>query len=175
MDLDTIVLHYLDTSDMKFSCYLTSDICDWYHFINRLMFLYLYLMVFIFAVDMASFYQTVPDANALVVCPYDNVHMVAMKRLPYHLMKCRKVRKLTTIRVHTWNFHAACYTGFQTGYFFYVIGSIWAVWLKFYAKIGKNYFSTFFIDSSIKWVHNIHVREWMLPIQFILALFDLPY
>ena len=33
------------------------------------------------------------EANELLICPYDPVHRVAAKRFPYHLQKCRKVRK----------------------------------------------------------------------------------
>ena len=31
------------------------------------------------------------DPDELIVCPYDPVHLVARKRMPYHIMKCRKV------------------------------------------------------------------------------------
>ena len=33
------------------------------------------------------------DADELFICPYDPVHRISAKRFPYHLMKCRKVRK----------------------------------------------------------------------------------
>ena len=33
------------------------------------------------------------DPDALKICPYDPVHKVKAKRFPYHLEKCRKVRK----------------------------------------------------------------------------------
>ncbi|XP_067941092.1 uncharacterized protein [Watersipora subatra] len=39
---------------------------------------------------MASFYHTIAEPDDLVKCPYDPVHMVRMKKLQYHLMKCRK-------------------------------------------------------------------------------------
>ena len=31
------------------------------------------------------------DGEVLFQCPYDNTHMVRLKRMPYHLMLCRKV------------------------------------------------------------------------------------
>lgn len=34
------------------------------------------------------------DPSTIVVCPYDEVHTVTISRLPYHLLKCAKVRKL---------------------------------------------------------------------------------
>ena len=36
---------------------------------------------------------TFEDPDELIPCPYDPVHMVARKRMPYHIMKCRKVRR----------------------------------------------------------------------------------
>ena len=33
----------------------------------------------------------VPDADQKVVCPYDNTHLIGLRRFPYHLMRCRKV------------------------------------------------------------------------------------
>ena len=33
----------------------------------------------------------IPDAEELLECPYDRVHMVRAKRFQYHLMKCRNV------------------------------------------------------------------------------------
>ena len=32
----------------------------------------------------------VPEPDALMECPYDDTHMVEVRRMPYHLMKCRK-------------------------------------------------------------------------------------
>ena len=31
------------------------------------------------------------DPDELIPCPMDPVHMVARKRMPYHIMKCQKV------------------------------------------------------------------------------------
>ena len=41
----------------------------------------------------------IPDAEELLECPYDRVHMVRAKRFQYHLMKCRNVRCLNN---HVW-------------------------------------------------------------------------
>ncbi|CAG2256898.1 unnamed protein product [Mytilus edulis] len=35
-------------------------------------------------------YYHIPDPEQLIECPYDKVHMVAAKRMQYHLMKCRR-------------------------------------------------------------------------------------
>ncbi|XP_052086384.1 uncharacterized protein LOC127723684 [Mytilus californianus] len=35
-------------------------------------------------------YYQIPDPEQLIECPYDKVHMVAAKRMQYHLMKCRR-------------------------------------------------------------------------------------
>ncbi|CAC5366822.1 unnamed protein product [Mytilus coruscus] len=35
-------------------------------------------------------YYNIPDPEQLIECPYDKVHMVAAKRMQYHLMKCRR-------------------------------------------------------------------------------------
>ena len=32
------------------------------------------------------------DPDETVVCPYNEVHRVRITRLPYHLLKCAKVR-----------------------------------------------------------------------------------
>ena len=37
--------------------------------------------------EMASY----EDPDELIPCPMDPVHMVARKRMPYHIMKCQKV------------------------------------------------------------------------------------
>ena len=34
--------------------------------------------------------MNVQDPEALIQCPYDKVHMIRRKRLPYHLQKCRR-------------------------------------------------------------------------------------
>lgn len=31
------------------------------------------------------------DPEELIVCPYDPIHRVARKRMPYHILKCAKV------------------------------------------------------------------------------------
>lgn len=31
------------------------------------------------------------DPEELLICPYDPVHRIRIKRFPYHLVKCRKV------------------------------------------------------------------------------------
>lgn len=36
---------------------------------------------------------TFEDPDELIPCPMDPVHMVARKRMPYHIMKCQRVGK----------------------------------------------------------------------------------
>ena len=31
------------------------------------------------------------DPNASIVCPYDNQHIISVKRYQHHIIKCRKV------------------------------------------------------------------------------------
>ena len=31
------------------------------------------------------------DPDELIACPFDPVHMVQRKRMPYHIVKCKKV------------------------------------------------------------------------------------
>ena len=41
------------------------------------------------SIKMATF----EDPDELIPCPYDKVHMVQRKKMPYHMMKCRKVKR----------------------------------------------------------------------------------
>jgi len=40
---------------------------------------------------MASFHTVIPDPDDLCECPYDKAHLIRAKKMPYHLIKCRKV------------------------------------------------------------------------------------
>lgn len=46
-------------------------------------------------------YYKIPDPEQLIPCPYDKVHMIAAKRMQYHLMKCRKVNITCMMRWFT--------------------------------------------------------------------------
>ena len=45
----------------------------------------------------------IPDAEELLECPYDRVHMVRAKRFQYHLMKCRNVCFIFFLSTETFN------------------------------------------------------------------------
>jgi len=34
--------------------------------------------------------QVIPDGDDLIRCPYNRSHHVRVRRMPYHLIKCRK-------------------------------------------------------------------------------------